>query len=325
MNFHKIKVIRSSFVLFVLLVSAVAVFAQDNKSTLIFDEMEKDWAVAVGNNLYCAGYIQSSSFNTKYEIVGATEEKDKHIYAEADHLYLNVGSVDGVKAGDRFSVIRPRGKFRTEFSNKKNLGVYVQEVGEVEVINVMRDVSVAKVMTSCSSILLGDLVTPVPNRVSPMFKKRPALDIYAASSGKARGRIVMARGNQELLTAENIVYVDLGREDNVQVGDYMTIFRPLGTGNIFKGVLSESLDNKEEGYESDRYNGGRYSNQAARKKGSNGNGDVVTTENAKSRRPDGLRRVVGELIVLNVLEKTATAMIVRNASEIHTGDYVELQ
>ena len=28
---------------------------------------------------------------------------------------------------------------------------------------------------------------------------------------------------------------------------------------------------------------------------------------------------------LDVLEKTATAMIVRNASEIHTGDYVELQ
>jgi hypothetical protein len=38
-----------------------------------------------------------------------------------------------------------------------------------------------------------------------------------------------------------------------------------------------------------------------------------------------MRKVVGEAVVLNVKEKTATVVITRTASEIHTGDGVEIQ
>ena len=41
----------------------------------------------------------------------------------------------------------------------------------------------------------------------------------------------MARDNRELLTRNDVVYIDLGGEDNVQRGDYLTIYRKLGTGN----------------------------------------------------------------------------------------------
>jgi hypothetical protein len=37
------------------------------------------------------------------------------------------------------------------------------------------------------------------------------------------------------------------------------------------------------------------------------------------------RKVVGEMIVLTVQERTATAVITQVAQEIHTGDFVELQ
>ena len=40
---------------------------------------------------------------------------------------------------------------------------------------------------------------------------------------------------------------------------------------------------------------------------------------------DTLRKIVGEVVILNVKERTATAVITRTAQEIHTGDYVELQ
>lgn len=331
MNFHKNKASKISYVLLIILTMTFAIFAQrqdDRKvepSTIVYSQTSKNLPIAMSNNLYCAGYVQgSASFNTKMEIVGANDEKDKHIYAEGDELYIRVGAVDGVKKGDMFSVIRPRGKVKTKWSKKKGLGVFVQELGAVEVIKVMRDVSVAMVKKSCSSILLGDLVTRMPNRVSPLFKKRESLDVFAMSSGKANGRIFMARDGHELLGRDQIVYVDLGREDNVKIGDYMTIYRPLGTGNIYSKVLKESIDNKEEAFESDRYRGGKYSNQSTRKQGVDGNGNTVTTEAAKKPRPP-LRKVVGELVVLNVLERTATAVIVRNASEIHTGDQVELQ
>ena len=46
------------------------------------------------------------------------------------------------------------------------------------------------------------------------------------------GRLFMARDSHEMITRDQIVYVDLGAEDNVKAGDFLTIFRPLGDGNI---------------------------------------------------------------------------------------------
>lgn len=287
--------------------------------------MDRPLTVVGDNDLYCAGFVQNSPISTNTEIVGAENEKDQHIFFQGDLLYINSGSSSGVSEGDMFSVVRPRGEVDTDWTRKGDLGFYVQEIGAVEVKRVMRDVSVVSVKTSCSSLLLGDLLVPIPQRTSPMFAYRGEFDRFSAPSGKASGMIFMARDNAEVLGQNQIVYVDLGSEDGVSIGDVMTIFRPLGTGNIHRKVLKESIDNKEDGYESDRYEGGHFSNQSARKKGSEGGGAVVTSENAKSRRPSDLRRIVGELMVLNVKEKTATAIIVRNSSEIHPGDRVEIK
>jgi hypothetical protein len=51
----------------------------------------------------------------------------------------------------------------------------------------------------------------------------------------------------------------------------------------------------------------------------------VTVKDAKKGRPGDLRKVVGEVMIVNVKEKTATAVITRTVQEVHTGDWVELQ
>ena len=134
----------------------------------------------------------------------------------------------------------------------------------------------------------------------------------------------MSRGNAEMLTRDYIVYVDLGAEDNVHIGDHLTIFRPLGKGNLYLDPQKEDVPNSSGGYESDVYKGGKFSNQTARKSGDKAEGSVVTTKKAKDGRPN-LRKVVGEAVVLNVKERTATVVITRTAQEIHTGDWVEIQ
>ncbi len=297
---------------------------QRETSTLITRKDERQIPIAAGNNLYCAGYVATAPVNTTYEIVGAQEEKDRHVFAQGDLVYLNFGASRGARAGDVYSVIRPRGRVETRWTSKKNLGFYVQEVGAVEIVSVSPEFSAARVKMSCDNLLLGDLLQPVPNRVSPMFSQRPALDIFAASTGRAAGRIFMARDGQELLGRENVVYIDLGAEDNVKVGDYLTIYRPLGTGNILDTQQNESVSARDEGFQSNEYRGGKFSNQAARKSGDKARGKVVTTNDAKENRLP-IRRVLGEMVILNVKEKTATALITRSASEIHTGDMVELQ
>lgn len=275
------------------------------------------------NNLYCGGYVQTSPINTNNFVVGAEFEADRHTFSQGDKLVIK-GS--NYQVGDMLSVVRPKGRVETRWTNKKdNLGFFVQELGVVEIVKVKNDISIAMVKNSCDNMLLGDLIVPMAQKSLPNMKEPTTIDVFGDPNGKSTGRIFMARDNQELLASEQIVYVDLGAEDNVKVGDYLTIYRPLGTGNIVDRIYSESMSARDEGFQSNEYRGGKFSNQAPRKKGELARGDKMTSEEARSNRPKNVRRVLGEMIILNVKEKTATAMITRTTQEVHTGDYVEVQ
>lgn len=279
---------------------------------------------AKGNNLYCAGFIQVSPMATGNMIVGSDDEADKYTFAAHDLMYINMGSNKGVNVGDVFAVVRPRGQFRSRWTTKGDLGFYVQELGALEVVRVKQDVSVARIKSSCDNFLLGDIVQPIEKRTSPVVDTRGNLDVFSDPSGKARGRVVLARDGAEMISRDFIAYVDLGSDDNVRVGDTLTVFRPLGKGNLFQYPQVEDVGTRDYGYHSDVYSGGKYSNQAARKAGDTATGNTVTTRRAKQGRPE-LRKVVGEAVVLNVKERTATVVITRVAQEIHTGDWVEIK
>jgi len=293
--------------------------------TMVFGSARAARPIVSGNNLYCAGYIQLNAISTANKIVGANDEADRYNYKQRDFLYINMGSSKGVNVGDTFAVVRPRGQVESRWTKKGDVGFYVQEVGSLEVVKVNAEVSVAKIKTSCDTFSLGDLVQMTEKRTSPLAEQRPALDVFADPSGKAMGRILMARDGVEMLSRDFIVYVDLGAEDNVQTGDHLTIFRPLGKGNVFKLPQEEAVSARDEGFQSKAYRGGKFSNQATRKSGDKADGHVVTTYQAKEFRQPGLRKVVGEAVVLNVKERTATVVITRTAQEIHTGDWVEVQ
>jgi hypothetical protein len=181
--------------------------------------------------------------------------------------------------------------------------------------------------------VLGDMLTPIPERESPVQKPEESLDRYGDPSGKQTGRLMMAKDAREMLTRHDIVYIDLGSEDKINAGDYLTIFRPLGAGNVTRIDNEEIARKRSGGFQSDRYRGGGFSNQASRAKdstateGSDGHFDrnPITSREVKRLRPSMPRKVVGELVVIDVQTRTATAIITRIAGEVHTGDWVEIQ
>lgn len=323
---------QKSYLARIVLISiALAIFSaialSQTRPTLVINNPgpRQPLALATGNNLYCAGFIQSGSISTGNKIIGAQEESDRFIYSQNNFVYINMGRDKGVNVGDVFAVVRPRATVKSKWSKKGDLGFYVQEVGALEIVNVKQEVSVARVKTSCDNFQLGDLVQLTEQRTSPMYAEKPALDRFGDPSGKATGRILMARDGAEMLTRDFIAYVDLGADNNVRVGDTLTIFRKLEKGNILHEPHDESITARDYGFESEEYKGGRFSNQAPRKTGDKAGGSEVTVAEVRADRPSWLRKVVGEAVVLNVKEKTATIVITRTAQEIHTGDWVEIQ
>jgi hypothetical protein len=282
--------------------------------------------VARESETACGGFIEQTPQAASGQLVGGYGETESRAFAQGDMVYIDAGSQAGVREGQEFTVTRPRGRFSSKFSKKGTLGVYTQEIGRVRVVRVRERVSVAQVVRACSDLLLGDLLRPYAQREAPPVRTDAALDLFAEPTGKQTGRIVLARDGRESLTRDDVVYIDLGAEDNVKVGDYLTVFRPISHGTL-ASYGDEITANSRRGYQSDELRGGGFSIQAQRVSDVGGpkSGSTVKTPSIKRRRPPVPRKVVGEIVVLRVEGRTATAVVTRTAQEIHTGDSVEIQ
>src|SRR5882757_3370594 len=117
---------------------------KDLQPTVIYNPAVQSNPIAKGNNLYCAGFIQTDKFDTSIEIVGGDEEGETRHYEPGDYIYISTGS-GKVAVGDEYSIIRPRGKMHSDFSHKGYLGVFATEVGLVKVVEVRSDIAIAMI------------------------------------------------------------------------------------------------------------------------------------------------------------------------------------
>ena len=313
--------------------SALATKAQE-RAQLVIPSTNQQQRIADRSHLYCAGYIRHQKLPHMPEIVGAVEEQEQRRYADGDVVYINEGSQQGIREGQIFQIIRPRGDVKGVHKKKVGfLGTYIQEVGQLQVFKVRENTSAAQITFTCDTALLGDLLAPVPDRESPVQRPDANLDVFADPSGKQTGVLMMAKDSREMVTRNDIVYIDLGSEDQVKPGDYLTVYRPLGTGNITRINQEEMGRNRATGFQSDRFRGGGIGNQANRAKDEtafvNAEGRYryrpITSREIKRHRPLMPRKIVGEIVVIDVQLRTATAIITRVAAEVHTGDLVEIQ
>ena len=205
----------------------------EQPAQVILPSTHQEQHIADKTRLYCAGYIRHQTLPHMPELVGGLEEQEQRRYSDGDVVYLNAGSQQGIREGQNFQIIRPRGDIKGVHRQKRGfLGTYIQEVGQLQVFKVRENTSAAQITFTCDTALLGDLLAPVPDRESPLQRADSNLDVFADPSGKQAGRLMMAKDNREMVTRNDIVYIDLGSEDQIKPGDYLTVYRPLGTGNI---------------------------------------------------------------------------------------------
>jgi hypothetical protein len=275
--------------------------------------------VAIGNDLYCAGFINSAPSENYFQIVGGEFENTVAHFAQGDAVYLNAGRAQNVSEGALYSIIRPRGDFRSPFkhtSGQRNLGVFTSELGVLRVISVKENSSVARIIFSCNDIQLGDQLRAFESRPSVPTEYARPLPRYKPTPGRKPGRIVLQREQKEFLSPRDVVYIDLGKDNGVAPGDKFTIFRYFpDDANPVRYNDDDIQVRRSGGFQSDTYKGGTYSNDHPRE----------GRQAVKNSRREVPRTIVGELVIIAVQPKSATAIITRTAQEVHTGDHIEAQ
>lgn len=255
------------------------------------------------SSVNCSGFVTDQKLPDETRIVSGEQSNYKITWSRGDYVHINRGMDKGVRVGDRFSVVRPDKDptdvpwFKWQAKLLKAMGQLYVDGGQLRVVSVQPKVSVAQVLFSCDYVQRGDIVLPYQDRPAPPFKDPAKFDHFAPVSGKPVAMVVAGKDFSQQYGKLNSVFVNLGTNQGVKVGDYYRIFR-------YQGSMAETVP-QNKGYAYMMYGFG--------------------SAGGKYEWNDLPREVIGEGIVINVSHNSSTMVITLDSAEVYAGDYVEIE
>jgi len=264
-------------------------------------------------DLYCAGFISKHILPDANYISGGLETPTTTKFMRGDIVYLH-GT--GYTAGAEYEIIRELRDvneyemFPGQKKVLKETGQPYEEVGRVKVIDLRSKSAIAQVEYSCDGINPGDTAIPFAEKQVIPYHGPLRFDRFLPASSKVSGRIVMARDFDSQLGTGHKVYLNVGSNQGVKIGDYFRAVRsyeadlndPVNSLS-FRAAIAEDTQKKMPAFDPEMFE--------------KQNGPVIHVR-------DLPRRAVGELVILGVTDTTATGMIVFANEDVHAGDAVEL-
>jgi len=268
-------------------------------------------ALAPGlNELYCSGIVTSESVPKDTYVITGEESNHRITFEGGNHVFINKGASEGVRVGEEFLVVRPvKDTIRIEwtkwqFSTLNAMGTLWEDEGRLKVTTVRSDVSIAQIEHSCDYLQRGDIVLPFVARPAPPFKPAEKFDRFAPPNGKTLAMVITGKKYQQQLGRNDIIYVNLGNNQGVRVGDYFRIFH-------YQDAHHEKV------YQTRRF--------AFDVEGDWGPTYGFGSAPSKYDWQNVPRENIGEGIVLRTGPDSATVLITRSLEEVAAGDYVELE
>jgi len=287
------------------LLLASATLAQDNPASQEVSTQQGIGSPTAPNfhAVYCSGFYSDEKMPSDVRLISGEESNNRLVFTEGNYVFINRGSAQGVRVGDRFSIVRPENDvndvqwFKWQHQLHKAMGTHYIDAGQVEIVNVQPNVSTALIKYSCDYMQRGDIALAMVERPAPPYKPAEKFDRFAPVSGKSVGMLVSGRDYANVYGKNSAIYVNLGTNQGVKVGDYFRIFR-------YQGSHAET---------SEYYSDYQYSMY--------GFGSTPV----KYEWNDLPREVLGEGIVLSVSRNSSTMFVTYSKLDLYAGDYVEIE
>lgn len=255
-------------------------------------------------DVYCAGFITNQPLRQAGYVAGGWGTPHVVRFSDHDYVYL-LGTTFSV--GAQYAIVRQERDpnlyetFRGQHAMLRQLGRNYSDVGRVRVIAIRDHVAVSQVEFSCTDVMEGDAAVPFVERQVPAMHAQISFDRFAPSNGKLTGRIVLTKDFDTLASMGRKVYLNVGTNQGVKVGDY---FRAVRTYSSYRDDETENLSFKASAYDDMQIPAGVF---------------------PYSRLREFPRMSLGEMVVLAVSPTSSTAMVTLALQDIHLGDGVELE
>jgi hypothetical protein len=166
--------------------------------------------------------LRSFGYVTREQIEGAgsilASPRQGKLLGQPDRIYVSLGQGQ-VSPGDQFTVVRATDSI-TDPETGKEIGVFVDTLGWLEVTDVDRESSEARIRMSYAEIERGD-------RILPRVKMPEEVAVHPASSD-VEGQIAYFPGSRTVSAGEDVVYLNRGTDHGVDVGIPLEVYRTSG-------------------------------------------------------------------------------------------------
>ena len=264
-------------------------------------------------DVYCAGFINRQTLPDANFVAGGLDTPFTTKFVKGDIVYMQ-GT--GYTPGAEYSIVRALrdvNEYEMYPGQKKLLketGQPYMEVGRIRVVDTRSKAAVAQIEYSCDPVNPGDTAIPFAEKPMVAFHAPLRFDRFLPTGSKVSGRIVMGKDFDSVVGTGQKVYINVGTNQGVKVGDYFratrnyteTLRDPVDSLS-FKAAISEDTQKKQPSVDSNMF--------------TRTNGPVLHMR-------DLPRRAVGEIVIIGTTATTATGMIVFAMEDVHAGDSVEL-
>ncbi len=266
----------------------------------------------------CAGYIGEAA-PEDLQIVGSEKEAYVREFSQGDLVYINRGRDANLQTGAEYQIVRNIGPVYDLADRRRKLGTLVQELGVLRITEVRDTSATGEITLICTgTVNLGDVLIPYERRPIPTARPYRPLSVVGAPTGRATGQILAGQLGREQLARNDVVYINLGADNGLKVGDYLTVYRPLASDPITRFRDDNIGPPRNDGFSSDRFGTRDNSSLGSSKKGY----PQVAERTPRSELP---RTLVGEIVIIRTEANTSVGVITRTTREAVVGDRVELQ
>jgi hypothetical protein len=221
------------------------------------------------------GFITPSRPEGEGSVLG--EMHDKVLIGQGDEIFLQLNPPRQGVVGDRYYVFRTSELIRHPITDQE-VGYLNTPVGVVEITDVAPDHAKARVLTSYEPIAKGD-------RLMPYRKRSEEIALQDGTEPK-EGRIVVAKGEVRLSGDHQIVFIDLGADNDIKAGNRFEVYREPRVRRYYVGEVT-----------------------------SVGEGLVSSL----------MSEPVGEILVLSAEKATAAAIVTKTNIELYPGERVRMK
>jgi hypothetical protein len=263
------------------------------------------------DDLYCSGIVRQVHYPENLWVISKFDSTGGVLATDGGYVYLSQGSAAGVAIGSRYQVMRstkhidnPWG--RTKFD--RDLGLHYLDVAQLQVVLVQPDFSLARVERTCAdAVEVGDFLVPFqqvsipepprPRPFSPTMKANgnvhgmivTSKDVVLNIGSYFRGSHIIAGTQGKALSSIRYGVAGEGSIVYVDVGQD----RNVKPGDLF--IVYREYDND----------------------------DIARDLPEEAEKLRATHRAVGEIVILKVGERAATALVTYSTENMGLGDTIE--